>query len=102
MRSVDFTPTERKLYDAVAAEARSISQMVRNKADQAGSSSIYLVLLLRLRQLCNHPSLCPNVLEVLAKIRDAVQQDEGADAGQAAVQWCVGRERPRRTVSALA
>ena len=57
MVELDFTPEERKIYDAVEKRAR----VQVNKYFRAGTIlkhySVILVMLMRLRQLCLHPWL---------------------------------------------
>lgn len=50
----DFVPEQKKLYEAFLMTAR---KEVREIADIAGNSMKILTLLLRLRQICCHPSL---------------------------------------------
>lgn len=56
----DFSPMERRFYDRLAASAdRSLEQMMKSKLSYANA----LVLLLRLRQACNHPGLAEKRLD---------------------------------------
>lgn len=56
----DFSPAERRFYDVLARSAdRSLEQMMKSKLNYANA----LVLLLRLRQACNHPRLAEKKLE---------------------------------------
>ena len=66
---VDFTAEERWFYDRLAAKANfSIDRMIKNQKIDSISA---LVLLLRLRQACNHPQLT----------RTGVSKDRDALAG---------------------
>jgi SNF2 family DNA or RNA helicase len=64
-----FSPAERTFYDNLAARAdKSIEAMMKNKVNYANA----LVLLLRLRQACNHPRLVESKLD---KDKDALSTD---------------------------
>ncbi|KAL2021283.1 hypothetical protein VTK56DRAFT_7362 [Thermocarpiscus australiensis] len=64
-----FSPAEREFYDALEARAdRSLERMMKNKIDYANA----LVLLLRLRQACNHPRLSETKID---KDKDALAAD---------------------------
>ncbi|KAF9875957.1 putative SNF2 family domain-containing protein [Colletotrichum karsti] len=61
-----FSPAERRFYDRLEARAdESIEKMLKGKVDYANA----LVLLLRLRQACNHPKLVEGKLD---KDKDAL------------------------------
>ena len=77
----DFAPGERRFYERLEQRAdKSLEQMMGGKSISYASA---LVLLLRLRQACNHPQL---VGGSMAKDRDALT------TGQA-----VGSQTPRKT-----
>lgn len=64
-----FSPAERRFYDNLAERAdKSIEAMMKDKVNYANA----LVLLLRLRQACNHPSLVESKLD---KDKDALSTD---------------------------
>lgn len=56
----EFSPAERNFYDTLAKSTdKSLAKMMKNKLNYANA----LVLLLRLRQACNHPKLAEKNLE---------------------------------------
>lgn len=58
--ATEFSPAERRFYDKLAERAdKSLAAMMRNKVSYANA----LVLLLRLRQACNHPRLVQGKLD---------------------------------------
>lgn len=64
-----FSEAEKEFYDALEARAdRSLERMMKGRIDYANA----LVLLLRLRQACNHPRLADTKLE---KDQDALAVD---------------------------
>lgn len=64
-----FSPAERRFYDKLAERAdKSLEAMMKSKVSYANA----LVLLLRLRQACNHPHLVQTKLE---KDKDALSTD---------------------------
>lgn len=64
-----FSPAERKFYDKLAERAdKSLEAMMKSKVSYANA----LVLLLRLRQACNHPGLVQSKLD---KDKDALSTD---------------------------
>ncbi|KAI2469606.1 SNF2 family N-terminal domain-containing protein [Annulohypoxylon bovei var. microspora] len=64
-----FTPAERRFYDRLEKRTdKSIEQMMKNKLNYASA----LVLLLRLRQACDHPKLVEGKLE---KDKDALSEE---------------------------
>lgn len=66
----EFSPAERRFYEVLARSAdRSLEKMMQSKLNYANA----LVLLLRLRQACNHPMLAENKWEDDA---DAVSTEE--------------------------
>ena len=76
--TVDFSHVERKFYDRLANKAESrIDRMIKNQKIDSISA---LVLLLRLRQSCNHPQL---TRAGASKDRDAIVGG-GAAAGKKA------------------
>ena len=54
----DFSPEQRKLYDAVLAEGRE--ELGKIKDSDAGAGAAIFSILLRLRQVCCHPGLLPD------------------------------------------
>ncbi|XXG95731.1 hypothetical protein Hte_002001 [Hypoxylon texense] len=67
--AAEFTPAERRFYDRLEMRTdRSIEAMMRDKINYASA----LVLLLRLRQACDHPKLVEGKLE---KDRDALAEE---------------------------
>lgn len=67
--STEFSPAERRFYDKLEERAdKSLEKMMKGKVNYANA----LVLLLRLRQACNHPSLVQNKLD---KDKDALATD---------------------------
>ncbi|RYP03025.1 hypothetical protein DL765_010625 [Monosporascus sp. GIB2] len=70
--AAEFSPAERRFYDRLEQRTdKSIEQMMRGKVNYASA----LVLLLRLRQACNHPKLVEGKLE---KDKDALAYDTKA------------------------
>ncbi|WQF86268.1 Putative helicase, P-loop containing nucleoside triphosphate hydrolase, SNF2-like domain superfamily [Colletotrichum destructivum] len=64
-----FSPAERRFYDRLETRAdESIERMLKGKVDYANA----LVLLLRLRQACNHPKLLEGKID---KDKDALSTD---------------------------
>ena len=77
----DFSPEERRFYDRLEQRTdRSLEQMMSGEKVNYASA---LVLLLRLRQACNHPRL---VGGSMAKDKDALTTGQGA-----------GTQTPRKT-----
>lgn len=67
--AAQFTPAERRFYDRLERRTdKSIEQMMRGRVNYASA----LVLLLRLRQACNHPKLVEGKLE---KDKDALSEE---------------------------
>ncbi|KAK3349901.1 SNF2 family N-terminal domain-containing protein [Lasiosphaeria hispida] len=65
----EFSPAEREFYDQLEARAdKSLEKMMEGKVNYANA----LVLLLRLRQACNHPRLSETKLD---KDKDALAAD---------------------------
>lgn len=70
--ATEFSPAEREFYDQLEARAdRSIEKMMKGKVNYANA----LVLLLRLRQACNHPRLTEAKVD---KDRDALAAETAA------------------------
>ncbi|KAB5566446.1 SNF2 family N-terminal domain-containing protein [Coniochaeta sp. 2T2.1] len=70
--ATQFSPAEREFYDQLEARAdKSIEKMMQGKVNYANA----LVLLLRLRQACNHPRLTEMKPD---KDRDALAADQTA------------------------
>ncbi|KAI0483565.1 hypothetical protein F4859DRAFT_403267 [Xylaria cf. heliscus] len=67
--SAQFAPAERRFYDRLEQRTdKSLEAMMRGKVNYASA----LVLLLRLRQACNHPKLVEGKLE---KDKDALSEE---------------------------
>ncbi|KAI1437034.1 hypothetical protein GGR50DRAFT_135184 [Xylaria sp. CBS 124048] len=67
--AVQFAPAERRFYDRLEQRTdKSLKAMMRSKVNYASA----LVLLLRLRQACNHPRLVEGKLE---KDKDALSEE---------------------------
>ncbi|KAI0097236.1 hypothetical protein GGR51DRAFT_541446 [Nemania sp. FL0031] len=67
--AAQFTPAERRFYDRLEQRTdKSLEAMMRSKVNYASA----LVLLLRLRQACNHPKLVEGKLE---KDKDALSEE---------------------------
>lgn len=67
--ATEFSPAERRFYDKLAERAdKSLEAMMKNKVSYANA----LVLLLRLRQACNHPRLVQSKLD---NDKDALSTD---------------------------
>ncbi|KAI1172096.1 SNF2 family N-terminal domain-containing protein [Nemania sp. FL0916] len=67
--SAKFSPAERRFYDRLEQRTdKSLEKMMRSKLNYASA----LVLLLRLRQTCNHPKLVEGKLE---KDKDALSEE---------------------------
>jgi SNF2 family DNA or RNA helicase len=70
--ATEFSPAEREFYDQLEARAdKSIEKMMQGKVNYANA----LVLLLRLRQACNHPRLTEAKVD---KDRDALAAETAA------------------------
>lgn len=52
-----FDPEEREFYESISAKVESTLEKYRKAGQMANNYTSVLVLLLRLRQACNHPSL---------------------------------------------
>jgi len=77
--AAEFSPAERKFYDRLQARAdKSLEKMMKGKVNYANA----LVLLLRLRQACNHPKLVGGKLE---KDKDALSTDTAQKSSDADV-----------------
>ncbi|KAI1758158.1 SNF2 family N-terminal domain-containing protein [Xylaria castorea] len=67
--AAEFAPAERRFYDRLEQRTdKSLEAMMRSKVNYASA----LVLLLRLRQACNHPKLVEGKLE---KDKDALSEE---------------------------
>ncbi|KAK7460971.1 hypothetical protein VKT23_008899 [Stygiomarasmius scandens] len=58
--SCDFSPSEQQFYDDLEAKMGTVRDQLMAEAERAGKNTSYmamLLLLLRLRQACNHPCL---------------------------------------------
>lgn len=67
--AAEFTPAERRFYDRLEKRTdKSLEAMMRSKVNYASA----LVLLLRLRQACDHPKLVEGKLE---KDKDALSEE---------------------------
>lgn len=77
--STQFSPAERTFYDKLEKRTdRSIEAMMQNKVNYANA----LVLLLRLRQVCDHPKLVENKIDqdMEALSTDTSNQQKAANA----------------------
>lgn len=93
--SVSWRDEERKRYDAVLAQAQGMLSGVlsRNSQQQTASPTAYsslLEILLRLRQVCNHWSLCKDrvtgLMDELAKNKQVNLSPENIKSLQALLQ----------------
>ncbi|KAJ7154612.1 SNF2 family N-terminal domain-containing protein [Mycena filopes] len=107
--SCKFDPSEQQFYTALKAKVQTLVAKILAKKDKDGSGgSAYmnvLVLLLRLRQACDHPSLvlndyetemedaCPGGLPSMVSTDDA----DFEDAGKPKCQMCTTRLNHRNT-----
>ncbi|KAI5856704.1 SNF2 family N-terminal domain-containing protein [Durotheca rogersii] len=77
--AAEFTPAERRFYNRLEQRTdKSIEAMMRSKLNYASA----LVLLLRLRQACDHPKLVEGKLE---KDKDALSEETKQKKGDADV-----------------
>ncbi|ROW14507.1 hypothetical protein VPNG_03176 [Cytospora leucostoma] len=73
---IAFAPDEQKKYDALLAEAKGVLEEIRARSKQkhgqrAGSFQSVLERLLRLRQTCNHWTLCKQrIVDLLKSLED--------------------------------
>nr|ATG70975.1 DNA/RNA helicase protein [Cupressus duclouxiana] len=71
---VELCDEERQLYDRLEAEGKKVVQHFINSGTVLNNYSTVLQILLRLRQLCDDPALCPSDVELLIsslKLEDA-------------------------------
>ncbi|PHH83662.1 hypothetical protein CDD82_5420 [Ophiocordyceps australis] len=70
LHRIQFHPSEKQKYDALLAEARGALQeyQARSKSGQNGRFQNVLERLLRLRQACNHWTLCKERVDDLMKL----------------------------------
>ncbi|KAF4513597.1 hypothetical protein G6O67_000847 [Ophiocordyceps sinensis] len=70
LHRISFHPSEKQKYDALLSEARGALSEFQNKSDrgQKGRFQNVLERLLRLRQACNHWTLCRERIEDLMKL----------------------------------
>ncbi|PKS05051.1 hypothetical protein jhhlp_008418 [Lomentospora prolificans] len=81
--SVDFSPAEKRFYGRLQARAdKSLERMLKGRVNYANA----LVLLLRLRQTCNHPKLVEGKLE---KDRDALSTGGNGNIGKEVTQTAI-------------
>ncbi|KAI1078135.1 SNF2 family N-terminal domain-containing protein [Whalleya microplaca] len=72
--AAEFTPAERRFYDRLERRTdESLEKMMRSKLNYASA----LVLLLRLRQACNHPKLVEGKLEKDKEALEYTKQKKG-------------------------
>jgi SWI/SNF-related matrix-associated actin-dependent regulator of chromatin subfamily A3 len=72
-RKVNLGQDERTTYSRLLVETRSLLNLWSENLDRAkGGGSMVLTALLRLRQLCCHPCLCP--LEVVGAVKALQEQ----------------------------
>ncbi|KAH7114050.1 SNF2 family N-terminal domain-containing protein [Dactylonectria macrodidyma] len=67
---ITFRPDEKRKYDALLSEARGVLEefRARSNSDQNGRFQSVLERLLRLRQTCNHWTLCKERIDDLLKL----------------------------------
>ncbi|GBF96868.1 helicase-like transcription factor [Raphidocelis subcapitata] len=76
---VDLGPEDGRAYSALEAESRALVGRTLNNADALTAQYTHvLAILMRLRQVCNSRTLCPDALELL---RTAARAAAGAAAG---------------------
>ena len=71
VHKIDFWPEEKKKYDLLDKEARGMLEELKAKSAQQGPKDQFrflLEILLRMRQMCNHHSLCGERLQGLMKL----------------------------------
>nr|ATG70983.1 DNA/RNA helicase protein [Juniperus flaccida] len=74
IRLVELCDEERQLYDRLEAEGKKVVQHFIKSGTVLNNYSTVLQILLRLRQLCDDPALCPSDIELLIsslKLEDA-------------------------------
>nr|ATG70976.1 DNA/RNA helicase protein [Callitropsis funebris] len=74
IRLVELCDEERQLYDRLEAEGKKVVQHFIKSGTVLNNYSTVLQILLRLRQLCDDPALCPSDVELLIsslKLEDA-------------------------------
>ena len=90
-RQVILTDSEKSTYFSMQREAKQLLQLYKNQQQVGGGGkkmSLILVALLRLRQICDHPSLAPGAIEALramvGEMEKAVVElsDEAAERAQ--------------------
>lgn len=80
--AAEFSAEEKRFYDRVQQRAdKTLEKMLRGKVNYANA----LVLLLRLRQVCNHPKLVEGKVEKEADALGAVSGKGGGQVSDAAV-----------------
>lgn len=101
--SVSWRKEERDRYDAVLAQAQGMLQVFRNNQQQASSPTTYsslLEILLRLRQVCNHWSLCQDrvtgLMDELAKKKQVKLSPENMKGLQGLLQIAVDSHEVRQ------
>ena len=86
--SCTFDADEREFYESISAKVEATLETYRRAGDMAKNYTSVLILLLRLRQACNHPALISKdyvadkeaVDPVEAKNKDLDDADDLADA----------------------
>ncbi|RKP06200.1 SNF2 family N-terminal domain-containing protein, partial [Thamnocephalis sphaerospora] len=87
LHKIDFaTDTERELYNLVESESRRQFRMLmqQNKLQMQNYATV-LEMLMRLRQLCNHPSLCPH--SFIEKLKERSSSDKADTEQLVEVDW---------------
>ena len=80
--SVEFSPAEKRFYGRLQARAdKSLERMLKGKVNYANA----LVLLLRLRQTCNHPKLVEGKLERDGDVLSGSGGNARKEVGQTAI-----------------
>ncbi|XP_024516582.1 helicase-like transcription factor [Selaginella moellendorffii] len=65
---VDLTPNDRAIYDKMERDGKDIILKYIANGTMTKNYAIVLQIILRLRQLCDHSSMCPGSMDVLAAL----------------------------------
>ncbi|KAG0623190.1 hypothetical protein M758_3G155200 [Ceratodon purpureus] len=66
MHYVELTPEDRELYDKVEENGKDVIERFMKSGTVLQNYATVLQIILRLRQICNHPGLCPAYTEMFA------------------------------------